>query len=65
MEHTDTTEMLLVISDVVKPEDVKNKIMEHREQNAKRVLVRPVDENRVVVTAEYPQTPQEMIEYFN
>jgi hypothetical protein len=65
MEHTDTTEILLVISDVVKPEEVNSKIMEHREQNAKRVLVRPVDENRVVVTAEYPQTLQETIEYFN
>jgi hypothetical protein len=65
MEHTDTTEILLVISDVVKPEEVNRKIMEHREQNAKRVLVRPVDENRVVVTAEYPQTLQETIEYFN
>ena len=65
MKHTDTTEILLVISDVVKPEEVCNKIMEHREQSAKRVLVRPVDENRVVVTAEYPQTLQETIEYFN
>lgn len=65
MKHTDTTEIFLVISDVVKPEDVNNKIMEHREQNAKRILIRAVDEDRVVVTAEYPQTLQETIEYFN
>lgn len=65
MKHTDSTEILLAISDVVKPEEVCNKIIEHKEQNAKRILIRPVDENSVVVSAEYPLTLQETIEYFN
>jgi hypothetical protein len=64
MKHTDTTEIILVISDVVPPEEVNAKIMEHREQNAKRVLVRVVDESRVVVTAEYSQTLEEVGEFF-
>jgi hypothetical protein len=64
MKNTETTEICLIISDVVTPENANNKILEHLAQSPKRILVRPVDENRVVVTAEYTQTLQEIIEYF-
>lgn len=64
MENTETTEICLIISDVVTPEEANNKILEHLAQIPKRILVRHIDENRVVVTAEYTQTLQEIIEYF-
>lgn len=58
------TLVFLVVSEVVKPEIVNQKMKEYLEQSPSKIFVRPIDAERVVISAEYESSFEEIVESF-